>query len=114
VSDQPTKPPAVRMLRIIEYVGTREWVDDQINKRNVKGCKVVRDGYILEGFVGEVPQLVDRPTFEAQTAEHAAMIAECEGCICRDLTGGDEPGDAGHIVGCPKNVAYRIREALSR
>lgn len=109
----PTRPPAVRLLRIIEYVGTREWVDDQINKRNVKGRKIVRDGYILEGFVGEVPQLVDRPTFEAQTVEHAAMIVEENGCCC-GARGESALVASDHARSCPVAIAGLIREALGR
>lgn len=48
-----------RVLRIIEYSGTREWVDRQIAQRSVKGTRVVANGGTLrEAIIGDVPELL--------------------------------------------------------
>jgi hypothetical protein len=48
-----------RVLRIIEYSGTREWVDKQIANRSVKGTRVVVNGGTLrEAIIGDVPELL--------------------------------------------------------
>lgn len=50
-----------RILRIIEYVGEREWVDEQIAKRGVKGTYHVPNGrgVIREAIIGETAEVVD-------------------------------------------------------
>jgi hypothetical protein len=49
-----------RVLRIIEYVGEREWVDEQIAKRGVKGSYVVpnRRGVVREAIIGDTAELL--------------------------------------------------------
>lgn len=49
-----------RMLRVIEYVGEREWVDEQIAKRGVKGSYVIPSGrgVIREAVIGETAELL--------------------------------------------------------
>ncbi len=51
----------VRVLRVLEYVGTREWVEQSLKQRTVKGEMCPHPKYpnvIREGFVGEFPELV--------------------------------------------------------
>ena len=50
-----------RILRIIEYVGEREWVDEQIAKRAVKGTYHIPTGrgVIREAIIGETAEVVD-------------------------------------------------------
>lgn len=50
-----------RILRIIEYTGEREWVDEQINKRLVKGTYHIPNGrgVIREAIIGETAEVVD-------------------------------------------------------
>ena len=43
-----------RVLRVIEYEGDVEWVNEQILKRSVKGSHAVKGGIIREAIVGEV------------------------------------------------------------
>ena len=55
-----------RMLRILEYVGDRDWVDEQISKRMVKGSYVLPNGrgVIREAVVGDITELL--PLVEQQ------------------------------------------------
>jgi hypothetical protein len=53
--------PRYRMLRVIEYVGPREWIDKQVELRGVKGSKVVgveKDCVIREAIIGDVAELL--------------------------------------------------------
>jgi hypothetical protein len=48
-----------RILRVIEYVGDRDWIDEQIAKRGVKGSFVLpnKRGLIREAILGDVAEL---------------------------------------------------------
>jgi len=48
-----------RVLRVLEYVGDREWVDEQIARRGVKGSFVLpnKRGLIREAIIGDVAEL---------------------------------------------------------
>jgi hypothetical protein len=48
----------VRILRIIEYEGSRKWVDLQIASRHMKGTWSCDNGVIREAIIGEVPTLL--------------------------------------------------------
>jgi hypothetical protein len=52
--------PKYRVLRIIEYVGDRDWVDDQIAKRQVKGSYVIPNGrgVVREAMIGDTVELL--------------------------------------------------------
>lgn len=63
-------PKRYRLLRVLEYVGTREWIEDAIRQRGVKGS-VPRnwgrmDGTIREALVGDVIEEV--PVIVVQAA----------------------------------------------
>lgn len=48
----------VRVLRLLEYVGTPEWVNKCIEGRAVKGRRVISgDNFIQEAIIGETPEL---------------------------------------------------------
>lgn len=48
----------VRILRIIEYRGPREWVEDTV-RRSIQGTKVLENGAFITGTtLGEFPELV--------------------------------------------------------
>lgn len=49
-----------RVLRILEYVGDRDWVDDQIAKRQVKGSYVIPNGrgVVREAIIGDTVELL--------------------------------------------------------
>lgn len=50
-----------RLLRVLEYVGPRDWIDGMIVRRQVKGTKVYGPNNqmsISEAIVGDVPTLV--------------------------------------------------------
>lgn len=53
-----------RILRVLEYVGTPEWVRYQIDRREVKGRHYVNggQGYIQEAILGETPEVVENPS----------------------------------------------------
>lgn len=49
----------VRVLRLLEYVGDRQWVEQAIAKRGVKGTyDVGYRGRINEAIIGEFPEAV--------------------------------------------------------
>lgn len=52
--------PKYRALRIIEYVGDRDWVDDQIARRQVKGSYVLPNGrgVVREAMIGDTVELL--------------------------------------------------------
>jgi len=47
----------VRVLRVIEYVGTREWVEDIVSK-SVHGVKTLGNGQIRASTIGEFPDIL--------------------------------------------------------
>ncbi len=50
-----------RILRVLEYEGDREWIDDCIKRRGVKGTQVVGNrGQIREAILGDVAELLPR------------------------------------------------------
>jgi hypothetical protein len=48
-----------RILRVLEYVGNRDWIDEQIARRGIKGSYVVPNGrgVIREAIIGDVAEL---------------------------------------------------------
>ena len=57
-----TKQDRVRILRVLEYEGPREWVEAAIKGRSVKGFKSFNWLYdlctIREAIIGEVPEIL--------------------------------------------------------
>ena len=52
----------VRVLRVIEYVGTREWVENTVNK-SIHGEKDLGGGNIIRGStVGNYPEVIREST----------------------------------------------------
>ena len=55
----PITPPQYRMLRVLEYVGSREFIDSHIKQRVIKGSPPSGwnggEGVIIEGLIGELP-----------------------------------------------------------
>jgi hypothetical protein len=58
--NKPMDKPKYRALRIIEYVGDRDWVDEQIAKRQVKGSFVLPNGrgVVREAMIGDTVELL--------------------------------------------------------
>jgi hypothetical protein len=58
----------VRVLRIVEYVGPRSWVEDQVS-RSIQGTKVIVDGprrkMIHAVTIGSYPGILQGETGEA-------------------------------------------------
>ena len=48
---------AVRQLRVLEYVGTQEWIDNGLANRAVNGSKVFPNGTITEALFTNQPIL---------------------------------------------------------
>lgn len=48
-----------RILRVLEYTGTREFIDSAIAGRSVKGSKELRTGTIREVILHEYPEHLD-------------------------------------------------------
>jgi hypothetical protein len=63
-----TDKPIYRVLRVLEYAGTREFIDHMITNRGVKGQSPGwgggrhghGEGIIRESFLGELPELVNQ------------------------------------------------------
>lgn len=66
----------VRVLRVLEYVGDREWVDEQIAKRGVKVSFVMRNGrgMIREAIIGDVVELLDDNESDAYNKKFAESL----------------------------------------
>ena len=47
-----------RILRVIEYTGTDEFLNACIEKRQVKGTMTVPNGCIREAILGDVPEIL--------------------------------------------------------
>lgn len=53
----------VRVLRILEYVGPREWVETTMQKNAVpsNGCyQVDKDKFIRSAVIGQYPEILER------------------------------------------------------
>jgi hypothetical protein len=48
----------VRRLRLIEYIGTEDFVNRQIENRQLKGTKVLGDGSIREALLGDTNEIL--------------------------------------------------------
>jgi hypothetical protein len=48
-----------RILRVLEYEGSLEWITRQMELRGVKGTHKVMDGIIREGIIGDPVLLLD-------------------------------------------------------
>lgn len=56
----------VRVLRVLEYEGPREWIEATLNTRAVKGTRDIGNGCsIREALVGDFPQVVEEPKEES-------------------------------------------------
>ena len=51
-----------RILRVIEYEGSRDFIDRCIQDRSLKGEKTLRDGSMRESILGDVPTLFEDVT----------------------------------------------------
>ena len=49
----------VRRLRVLEYVGSEEWVNAQINSRSVRGRLAASNGSISEAWIGDTNELLN-------------------------------------------------------
>ncbi len=94
----------IRVLRVLEYEGPREWVEAQLADRSVKGERVMYVGndsskaVIREAIVGEVPVVLGtEPREEPKDAEpkperiyhHSwcALMMSATKCTCDDKLG---------------------------
>lgn len=55
----------VRVIRVLEYTGPREKVEDALSRRHVKGTYAVPGGAtIREALLGEYPEVLPTPKEE--------------------------------------------------
>jgi len=64
----------VRVIRVLEYEGTREWVEELLKTRCVHGyLKMGKGGVIREAILGDFPEIVEeekeKPLWERLTAD---------------------------------------------
>lgn len=53
--------PKQRLIRVLVYEGTPEWIQEVLNKRGVKGSYRTPHGQIKEAIVGDfLEEVVDR------------------------------------------------------
>ena len=89
----------VRVLRVLEYEGPREWVEHSIRERSVKGeRKFLLDGCIIrESIIGETPAvLVQGPDLGDDTKRRMAERLEAAQLRARDGK------RSYHWSGCPR------------
>ncbi len=66
-------PEQVRVLRLLEYVGTRAWVEKSLELRTVKGTYRITEGphkgsFIQEGILGEFAEVLETLTMYSDRA----------------------------------------------
>jgi len=70
-----------RVLRVLEYVGTPEWVAKSLDHRAVKGRSVFADGSMIsEAIIGETPELLEYSALAAD-AERLLEKTTCPDCL---------------------------------
>ena len=62
----------VRRLRILEYVGTEDFVNECIERRYVKGRWSTQDGSISEVLLGETNELLSESEVTARQEDELA------------------------------------------
>ncbi len=63
----------VRVIRVLEYVGERKWVEALLAQRGVKGTRVIENGGIIrEAFLGDFPEIVEEEK-KTRPAEHLTL-----------------------------------------
>jgi hypothetical protein len=66
----------VRRLRLIEYVGTEEWVNKQLEGRHLKGTKTLEAGSIREALIGDANEIMAAAEVMQVIAERQARGVE--------------------------------------
>lgn len=56
-----------RMIRVIEYVGDEEFINEHRTMRGVKGTRLCRGGIIREAILGDTDEILD--TQETENTE---------------------------------------------
>lgn len=59
----------VRVLRVIEYVGPREWVEKTVGN-SVHGTKIIGPGCISAATLGTYPEVLQNTLAEPKTDNH--------------------------------------------
>ena len=66
----------VRVLRVYEFVGPREWVESQVAK-SIQGTKEIRPGqFIRAATVGAYPEMLTFKQYEAILDDVATLKGE--------------------------------------
>lgn len=64
----------VRRLRVIEYVGSEDWVNKMIADRQVKGTRAMKDGSIREAMLGDTNETLIESEIEQIEAERKQAL----------------------------------------
>lgn len=71
-----TNDANVRVLRVLEYTGTREWVEKTLQARRVKGqVRFGGVGTIREALVGEFPEPLES-SLDLEENQHLRAVEE--------------------------------------
>ncbi len=64
----------VRVIRVLEYVGPRDWVEQTLSKNVMKGSRTFNNGtcHIREAFLGDFPEIVEEEE-KTRPAEHLTL-----------------------------------------
>lgn len=65
----PDQTKIVRRLRVLEMVGTEEFVNACIERRTVKGSHVTPNGSIREAILGDTNEILTDAEIEAVVAK---------------------------------------------
>lgn len=66
----------IRVIRVLEYVGERKWIEAILAQRGVKGTRVIENGGVIrEAIVGDFPEIVEeREKRQTPTAQEMKFM----------------------------------------
>ncbi|MDE2098759.1 MAG: hypothetical protein KGL39_16005 [Patescibacteria group bacterium] len=71
-----SKPIYHRVLRILEYVGTPEFIASSVERRLVKGTKTIPTGTIREAFIGDTYEVLAEHEMDAIREKRSCMVED--------------------------------------
>lgn len=74
--DSPDGREIVRVIRVLEYVGPRRWVEHQLKMASVQGTKVLPQGEIRSAIIGYAPDIFAKGEAGVWLLQHAANLEE--------------------------------------
>jgi hypothetical protein len=97
----------VRVLRILEYVGPRKWIEETV-ARAIHGTRHLANGSITAVTLGEYPEVLER----VRTQNEAE--AKCDCAMGMKPPGRYAGSETGHALDCPVELASSAQEMGAR